>query len=135
MGLFFAMGEYPIIDELGPGESAYLSLTLFFYIPVLTDTSFKPLPIDPLAKKIENKTISKCLARYLDQYDLEENLELSKQDFSQKLDIELFDGDEDICNRLKAEVQNVKDRVDEEIRMRGNGEFVKNNNNVKRQQE
>ena len=82
-----------------------------------------------MAKKIENKTISKCLARYLEQCDLlEQNLEMSKQEFSQKLGIEIFDGDEDISNRLKAEVQNVKDRVVEEIRIRGNrrGKEIKN---------
>ena len=53
---------------------------------------------------------------------------MSKQEFSQKLGIELFEGDEDICNRLKAEVQNVKDRVVEESRIRGNrrGKEIKN---------
>ena len=45
---------------------------------------------------------------------------MSKQEFSQKLGIEFFDGDEDICNRLKIQIQNVKDRVVEEARIRGN---------------
>ena len=29
MGLFFAMGEYPIIDELGHGHNCYSSITIY----------------------------------------------------------------------------------------------------------
>ena len=67
------------------------------------------------------------MARYLDQYDdLEENLELSQEDFWQKIGKELFGEDYlMICNRLKAEVQNVKNRVNEEAEKKKNGEFVK----------
>ena len=67
-----------------------------------------------MAKKIENKTISKCLTRYLDeQWDLERNME--KQELLNFLKRVLLDGDEDTCNRLKDEVRKIKERVDEAI--------------------
>ena len=69
------------------------------------------IPIGPLAKKIENKTISKCLTRYLEQWDLERNME--KQEFLNLLKRVLFDGDEDTCNKLNDEVKKIKESIDE----------------------
>ena len=67
-----------------------------------------------MAKQIENKTISKCLTRYLDeQWDLERNME--KQELLNFLKRVLFDGDDATCNRLQDEVRKIKERVDEAI--------------------
>ena len=36
MGLFFAMGEYPIIDELGPGQQLNWTKQTFIYLSYLS---------------------------------------------------------------------------------------------------